>query len=70
MIGLILELVVLYIGFPLFVAFNPSKIPLMLILLFAGIGVFFLLKYDKSFNNKLFLNWKGGKLSNRCLSSF
>jgi membrane protease YdiL (CAAX protease family) len=60
-VGLVVELVILYIIFPLFVAFNPWKIPLMLILMTAGIGVWLLLKYDKSFDNTLFINWKEGK---------
>jgi membrane protease YdiL (CAAX protease family) len=59
--GLIIELTILYIAFPLFVAFNPWKIPLFLILLTAGIGVFLLLRYDKTFYNTLFINWKEGK---------
>lgn len=59
--GLVIELIILYIGVPLFIAFNPWKIPLMLILMTAGIGVYLLLRFDPTFDNKIFINWEAGK---------
>jgi membrane protease YdiL (CAAX protease family) len=57
----VIELIILYIGVPLFIAFNPWKIPLMLILMTAGIGVYLLLRFDPTFDNKIFINWEAGK---------
>ncbi len=60
-VGLVIELIILYIGVPLFIAYNPWKIPLMLILMTAGIGVYLLLRFDKKFDKKIFINWEAGK---------
>ena len=60
-IRLISELLILFIVIPLMFAFDVFGIPLMLILTFTGILVFLFLRYDKSFDNIQFNNWKNGK---------
>ena len=60
-IRLISELLVLFIIFPLMFAFDVFGIPLMLILTITGLLVFLFLRYDDTFDNAQFNNWKQGK---------
>ncbi|MCD4791837.1 MAG: hypothetical protein K8R54_01290 [Bacteroidales bacterium] len=60
-IRLISELLILFIIFPLMFAFDVFGIPLMLILTITGLLVFLFLRYDDTFDNAQFNNWKQGK---------
>ena len=50
-------IILLFVLFPLFLAYFKMKIPLMLVLVFFGILIFLFLRFDK----KQFSNWKSGK---------
>jgi len=58
---LIIELILLFVLFPIFLAYYKMKIPLMLVLVFFGILIFLFLRFDTSFDKKQFANWKSGK---------
>jgi len=56
-----LEVITLYIVFPLLFLWDVFNFPIMLILVPVGLTVFFFLKRDSSFDNTLFINWENGK---------
>ena len=60
-IRLISELLILFIVIPLMFAYDVFGIPLMLILTLTGLLVFLFLRYDDTFDNAQFKNWKQGK---------
>jgi uncharacterized protein len=56
-----LEVIVLYIVFPLLFLWDVFNFPIMLVLVPVGLVIYFLLKRDPTFDNKLFFNWNNGK---------
>jgi uncharacterized protein len=57
----ILEIIILYIFLPLLFLFYDFHFPVMLILFPLGIGIYFFLRHDKTFDKNLFSNWQDGK---------
>lgn len=57
----VLEMLTLYVFFPLLFLWDVFDFPIMLVLLPMGLAIFFWLKRDASFNNQLFINWKEGR---------
>ena len=60
-IQILLEIIILYIIFPLLFLWDVFNFPIMLILLPLGLAIYFFLKHDKTFDNKLFNNWHEAK---------
>ncbi len=60
-VRILLEIIVLYIGFPLLFFLEACRFPVILILPPLGLAIFFFLKNDASFSNKQFYNWPEGK---------
>jgi len=56
-----LEIIILYILFPLLFLWDIFNFPIMLLLLPMGIGIYLFLRRDSSFDNNLFINWENGR---------
>ncbi len=56
-----LEIIGLYIVFPLLFVLDIFNFPIMVLLLPVGLVIYFWLKRDPGFDNKLFFNWESGK---------
>ena len=61
MYRLIIELVILYLVFPLLIMLDLLALPLMGILMLMGISVFFYLYYDPAFDRNTLINWRQGR---------
>lgn len=52
------EMILLYVGMPIFILFTYKEIPLLLILMILGILIYIFLKKDKSFDKSIFKKFK------------
>ena len=61
LIRYVFEIILLYICLPALLYLNINRVPLMPVLMIMGVIFYLILHFDKSFNNKLLLNWRSTK---------